>query len=361
MLKIINASLDEFYSDVDNKILVLYGAGKKARVVCDNWKLKNKVAMFVDKDLNKNVFFYGDEKIPIINMKEFLEIGSTNKNLVLLITPAFCAMEIIEELDRYVELDGIRTYVANLIEDCYEKQSFEFTKGEKIIPKKIHYCWFGKKEIPDKLKYCIDSWYKFCSDYEIIRWDENNYDVTKNTYMNEAYKCKKYGFVSDYAALDIVYREGGVYLDTDVELLSSLDMLLADEMFCGALVPFRSGFGLGFGAVKSCELIKQLRDSYEEEHFIDCYGKMNMQTCSYYQDPILKEYGFSLENKYQKINSIVYYPTEVLNPTGMSGKANNFTKKTIAIHHATVSWLDEVERINYVNYQKKIMDRVKYE
>ena len=94
-----------------------------------------------------------------------------------------------------------------------------------MIPKKIHYCWFGGNPMPEKDKKCIESWKRYCPDYEIIRWDESNYDVSKNRYMKEAYEEKKWGFVPDYARLDIIYNEGGIYLDTDVELVKNLDDL----------------------------------------------------------------------------------------------------------------------------------------
>ena len=94
-----------------------------------------------------------------------------------------------------------------------------------MIPKKIHYCWFGENPMPDKDLENIESWKKFCPDYEIIRWDESNYDVNKIPYIKEAYECKKYAFVSDYARLDIIYHEGGIYLDTDVEIIKNIDFL----------------------------------------------------------------------------------------------------------------------------------------
>ena len=92
-----------------------------------------------------------------------------------------------------------------------------------MIPKIIHYCWIGGTPLPEIAKKCIESWKKCCPDYEIREWNESNYDFTQNVYMKEAYEVKKWGFVPDYARLDIIYRYGGFYLDTDVELLKSLD------------------------------------------------------------------------------------------------------------------------------------------
>ena len=119
-----------------------------------------------------------------------------------------------------------------------------------MIPKVIHYCWFGGNPIPEKDRRYIEGWKEKCPDYEIIEWNERNYDVSKNKYMAQAYEEKKWGFVSDYARLDLVYQYGGIYFDTDVELLKPLDNLLELEMFCGFESTKYVNFGIGFGAEK---------------------------------------------------------------------------------------------------------------
>lgn len=121
------------------------------------------------------------------------------------------------------------------------------------IPKIIHYCWVGGANKPKSVQYCIDTWKKYCPDYEIIEWNEDNYDFSKNQYMKEAYNSKKWGFVPDYARLDIIYQHGGIYMDTDVEMVASLDSLLEYEGFFGfentGNGQFYVNCGHGFGAV----------------------------------------------------------------------------------------------------------------
>ena len=149
-----------------------------------------------------------------------------------------------------------------------------------MIPKIIHYCWFGGNPLPPSAEKCIESWKKFCPDYEIRRWDESNYDITKNQYMQEAYQCKKWGFVPDYARLDIIYDHGGIYLDTDVEIIKTFDELLDCVAFGG--VEQESPYvalGLGFGAEKGNDIIRQLRDKYDELHFMED-GQMNLTPIS---------------------------------------------------------------------------------
>ena len=130
-----------------------------------------------------------------------------------------------------------------------------------MIPKIIHYCWFGGNELPESVRKCIESWKKYCPDFVIKEWNESNYDVTKLPFMKDAYEAKKYAFVSDYARLDIIYQHGGIYLDTDVELIKPLDDRLLDTTcFMGMETPGTVATGLGFGAIKGHSFIKQNRD-----------------------------------------------------------------------------------------------------
>ena len=117
-----------------------------------------------------------------------------------------------------------------------------------MLPKKIHYCWFGGNELPDLAIKCIESWKKYCPDYEIIEWNETNFDLECCDFVKEAYKAKKWAFVSDYARLKVVYDNGGIYLDTDVELVKSLDILLQEKCYFGEETTGYVATGLGFGA-----------------------------------------------------------------------------------------------------------------
>ena len=102
-----------------------------------------------------------------------------------------------------------------------------------MIPKKIHYCWFGGNPLPESAKKYIETWKKYCPDYEIIEWNEENFDVTQNQYCKEAYEAKKWAFVSDYARFWILYRYGGIYFDTDVEVIRPIDDMVAKGPFMG--------------------------------------------------------------------------------------------------------------------------------
>lgn len=234
-----------------------------------------------------------------------------------------------------------------------------------MIDKVIHYCWFGGSLIPDDLQECIDSWKKFCPDYKIIRWDESNYDIHKNKYMSDAYNEKKWSFVSDYARLDIIYQYGGIYLDTDVELIHSLNPFLKYDMFCGfegrddlmdkyGIVYEESvNLGLGYGAIKKHPILKSMLEKYESISFYNEDGSLNLLACPVYQTEVLKHYGLIANRKYQELPGCTVFPAEVFSPKSyLTGKIN-ITPKTVSIHHFKVSWTSEED-------QKVLQENWKY-
>lgn len=207
-----------------------------------------------------------------------------------------------------------------------------------MIPKKIHYCWFGGNPIPEKDKKCIESWRKYCPDYEIIEWNESNYDVNKNKYMSQAYEAKKWGFVPDYARLDIIYNEGGIYLDTDVEIIKPLDELLFDKGFAGFEGIEFISLGLGFGAEKGNPIIKKLLESYDDLLFINENGMLNLTPSPTYSTEAMKKTGFMLNGIKQTIDGFTVYPKEYFCPRDYyTGKLSK-TQNTYTIHWYNASW-----------------------
>ena len=222
-----------------------------------------------------------------------------------------------------------------------------------MIPKTIHYCWFGRNPIPDEHRGYIEGWKTLCPDYEIIEWNEGNYDVTKNRYMHEAYTAEKWGFVPDYARLDIIYNYGGIYLDTDVELLKPLDTLLENKVFMGFEGGKYVALGLGFGATKGHPAIKKLRDYYEGISFINDDGSYNTLPCSVHQTLFLMDYGLRRVNKKQIVEGITIYPSEYFAPQSCISHKTKVTANTYSVHHYNASWFDERQRDKW-NYQGKL-------
>lgn len=224
------------------------------------------------------------------------------------------------------------------------------------IPKIIHYCWVGGNPKPQSVLYCIESWKRFCPDYEIREWNETNYDFSKNEYMRQAYEAKKWGFVPDYARLDIVYTHGGIYFDTDVELLQSLDALLNQDGFMGfentGDGEFFVNCGHGFGAVPHNEVIRQARDLYDQVSFLKEDGTPNLLASPYYTTQSLRQIGLKQENQDQQLPGMMVYASDVLCPKNFrTGKVSR-TSRTVSIHHFTASWVDEKIKAEMAHQQK---------
>ena len=205
-----------------------------------------------------------------------------------------------------------------------------------MIPKKIHYCWFGGNEKPEKAKKCIESWRKYCPDYEIIEWNEANFDVNQNGYTRMCIEEKKYAFLSDYARLVIIEEHGGVYFDTDVEVLRSIDDLLNHEAFFGFENDEYINTGVGFGAVahhKSVGTLKKAYDSYLS-------GTKGTVTCPTLNTEALASAGLVKNGKHQNVLGAEIYPVEYFNPYDDTTGRMRKTKNTYSVHWYAKSWLD---------------------
>ena len=347
MVRLLNISPDDFYAELQGKTLYLFGAGRASshfhEVFCHYYPVANII------DNNANLYNtttrLNSQSVKIISLASFVDIvkRSDINNILLLVTPVFYGHKILEQLDGIAALEGLPCALGSFLRYYpIAHKEVLFTQGKNIIPKKIHYCWFGGKPIPAHLQKYIDGWKVLCPDYEITQWNESNYDVFKNTYMYEAYKAKKWGFVPDYARLDIIYEHGGIYLDTDVALLRSPDVLLNDRtFFCfgnndGVLL------GVGFGGEARHPLLKSLRDFYNDKSFIKADGSYNDAPCYVYQHPVLKDWGFKLRNEYQKIDGVVLYPSGILADVGAP-----VTKQTVAQHNPQLSWVNADEQQSF--------------
>lgn len=213
-----------------------------------------------------------------------------------------------------------------------------------MIPKKIHYCWFGGNPLPELAQKCIESWKKFCPDYEIIEWNESNYDVTQNNYMRQAYENKRWGFVPDYARLDIIYNHGGIYLDTDVEIIKPIDDLLNLDAFAGVEKDSEYvALGLGFGATKGHPTIQAMRDCYDDLLFVND-GVLNLTPAPRINTSVLSSMGYSFVDKINITCGMTVFPSEYLCPVNYGTNELTITENTYSIHHYTASWYDESQR-----------------
>lgn len=215
------------------------------------------------------------------------------------------------------------------------------------IPKIIHYCWFGGTQLPKLAQKCLNSWKSFFPDYEIKEWNEANFDIHICPYVEEAFEMKKWAFVSDYARFWILYHYGGIYFDTDVEVIRSMDDILRN----GAFMACESGYkysnnlclgvnpGLGMGANSGLGLYREILNLYEQMHFYNADGNLNEHTVVDYTTAIMQEYGFKGSGVIEKVHGITVYPPEYLCPMNyLTGKVM-ITENTFSIHYYSASWI----------------------
>lgn len=210
-----------------------------------------------------------------------------------------------------------------------------------MIPKVIHYCWFGGNPIPTEMKKCIKSWEKMCPDYEIKRWDESNFDINEHPFVKTAYDAKAWAFVSDYVRLKVIFDYGGIYLDTDVELLKSLDSLLDYKCYVGIQQSEHlCNTGLGFGAEKSNQIVQQMLKQYDGLTF-SVKNKTKI-ACPYLNHKVICQLGYSYVENPVVIKDVMILSPKYLDPYAPGKDQKNLKcNDTISIHHYSASWMDK--------------------
>ena len=210
-----------------------------------------------------------------------------------------------------------------------------------MIPKIIHFCWFGGNPLSDLALKCIESWKKYFPDYEIKEWNENNFDLHCCDYVKEAYKAKKWAFVSDYARFWILYNYGGLYFDTDVEVIKDMNDIIDKGSFMGCEAPNKCNPGLGLGVNAGLDLYKMILENYEISHFFNEDGTNNYTTVVDRVTDILKMYGFRKSNDIQLIENVYIYPADYFCPMDYQTGKLNITENSRTIHWYDASWLDD--------------------
>lgn len=211
------------------------------------------------------------------------------------------------------------------------------------IPKVIHYCWFGKKPLPDSAKKCIASWEKFFPDYKIKEWNEQNFNINCCNYVREAYDAGKWAFVSDYARFWILYHEGGLYFDTDVEIIKDMEPIINRGAFMGCETIDKCAPGLGLGVNPGLGLYKEILDYYENIHFMSDLN--HPETVVDHTTKILREYGWKGNGEVEQVAGITIYPPDYLCPMDYRTGKIRITENTYSIHWYTASWQSKYSRV----------------
>lgn len=213
-----------------------------------------------------------------------------------------------------------------------------------MIPKIIHYCWFGRGEKPELAKKCIVSWKKFCPDFEIREWNEDNCDYLAMPFMAEAYAAKKYAFVSDVVRLVVLEQYGGVYFDTDVEALRDISPLLDDEGFIGFENDQFVNSGQVMAAVPHQPVVQAMIEEYKKLHFANADGSLNAVGCPHLNTDVMESFGLARSGQEQLVAGIHVYPADYFNPLdSVTGKLTK-TENTYSIHWYSMSWLPKRTR-----------------
>lgn len=329
----------------DTKI-ILFGAGAIGVVtpeILHKLGISQYIDCYLDNDKTKwETTIAACGKRFVIKSPDYLE-ECPGETVILLNISRFS--DVIKQLERMRCTAHMTCYIMPMMlihNYCSGKSGGEAViTAEQKIPKKLHYMRLGEKKLPDNLKKCMESWKYYCPDYEIIEWNESNYDFGRHPFMEQAYKEGAYGFVPDYARLDILYNEGGLYLDTDVEIKRNIDELLCQDAFCGVEKWQIINFGGLSGAVKKQPMIKKFLDARQDIFFIDDDGKPNKNTCGFYDTRVAIKEGYKLNGKTQTIGNMNIYAYDYFHPYDYMSGLLNETEHTYSVHWFNGGWLDE--------------------
>lgn len=213
-----------------------------------------------------------------------------------------------------------------------------------MIPKVLHYCWFGGNPLPREVRQCINSWKKFCPDYEICCWDESNFDISIHPFIKDAYDNKAWAFVSDYARLWVIWNHGGIYLDTDVEIKRTPDFLLEHAAFFGTQqVDKLVNTGLCFGAEAGHPVIKAMLEEYDGIVFDP--EKKTEFACPILNTRALESFGYRFSTVPKEFDAgICVYPPQYFDPLSPGESENLLCKDTVSVHHYSASWQSASKR-----------------
>lgn len=213
-----------------------------------------------------------------------------------------------------------------------------------MIPKIINYCWFGGKPLPNDVKKCIESWKKYAKGYKIIEWNESNFDINCHPFVKSAYANKAWAFVSDYVRLKVIYDNGGIYFDTDVELLKNPDFLLENSCYVGMQQNGQfCNTGLGFGAVKGSPVILEMIKKYDNVIYSD--EIKDKISCPHLNNEVIHKFGYETSEQVVYLPDVTVYPSRYFDPFPSGAGTNLLCDETVSIHHYSASWASGKQRL----------------
>lgn len=336
----IEGSLTTFLENEKRKI-ICFGGGNYFRAFVEECEAGNRAEDIIgiaDNFIKEKEVRFGERTFCVSDIQGLKEKIRKEK-LCIVITTAYYK-EVEEQLCEEKELKDTDYYVYPLMQLYEPVKEIKIAGIEKElrIPEVIHYCWFGHGEKSEKEKQYIAGWKEKCPGFQIIEWNEDNYDVTKCKYAYEAYKRGKWAFVSDYARIDILYQHGGFYFDTDVEIIKDITPLRYHKGFVGVEAAGGVATGLGCGFEKGFFLLKEIMEKYENSEFVDAKGKEILKVNANFETDIFRRYGYKKKNDMQIIGGAAVYPPEFFSPLIVGTDRMMITENTYSIHHYHYSW-----------------------
>lgn len=214
-----------------------------------------------------------------------------------------------------------------------------------MIPKTIHYCWFGGKEKPGSTQKFIEGWKALCPDYKIFEWNDDNFSLDNcPQYIKDARSANKFAFVSDYVRLKVLYDHGGIYMDTDVQLLKPLDTLLENDAFIGFENSSFVNSGQILGAKAGHPILNEMMDKYKGIDFYRPDGGIYLLGCPHVNTEVLVNHGMALNGKEQTVANVHIYPSDWFNPLDSTTGELNKTENTVSVHWYSMTWISPWKR-----------------
>jgi hypothetical protein len=329
----IDCDIAEFLTQTEGQSIVCFGVGSIFEVAL--WDIGDRLNLVgaLDNDPARRGEYTASNgktlqvRAPRDSLAEFGDFA------ILITTLAYTA--IIGDLETLQGFENTRvfSYIPMKYKRLTPTGEITVTARDALIPKTIHYCWFGQKPIPARLTEIMDSWKKFCPDWDVVRWDESNYDVGKNRYVSLTHSRGQFAYASDYARFDILYRHGGVYFDVDVELVKSIDILRRNRAFLGTEAYGGISSGLGVGAAKGHAAFRGIMDLY------DGAAEKDIKVGAWRDTVYFLQRGYKPNGEFQLIADTAIYPFNVFSPTARESAGAHFTDATLAVHHYDGSWI----------------------
>lgn len=344
-MNIIENSFVKFNSLASTKRVVAFGATVFVQVIADNYpelELGRRIDYFIDNSSDKEgTTFCVDGYNKLIHKVDYL-LSDDLQDIVILIASDGYALEMYEQLEREPTLAEVSCFflpmlIMNRVDDTCASVNISCVER---IPKIIHCFWFSGDEKDELSKSCMESWRRFCPDFEIKEWNTTNYDVGKNPYMYEAYKARKWAYVTDFARLDMVHEYGGFYFDLDLELVKGIDSLIGARFVTG-FGPIRDVELAAFGAEKGNDLVKRLMQEYEDRKFQTDKSLTLKDVQPIFMDSFMRKHGFVINGKYQDIGGNVILPRDSFSPRNWFTGEIEIKDTSFGVHHCAGGWVSK--------------------